>query len=125
MEIFPKSPTSDSYLKSVEYFEHLNICIKDKDIAEIFREMNALASIEFQELCEQSKQEYVLRNFIFTDFFQKYAYLCRHLLLLSIWLYNGQENIPKELRKILDERPNYHNPWGKPSKNMSVKEKKH
>lgn len=93
-------------------FELLGINTTGKSVSELYRELNFRAREEFKEHCYRSKKNYTRGQFSKTLFYKRYYFLRKHLNEITTWLYNGKEEMPKELKLIMKEKVDYSNPWG-------------
>ena len=112
MEIFEKPEDRTFYREHSKPFDLLEISTDGKSIPELYRELNFLAREHFVEYCYRSKKNFTYRKFINTNFHSRYFYLQQHLDGLAYWLYGGKENVPVELRLLMNKKPDYDNPWG-------------
>lgn len=112
MEIFEKPEDKSLYMEHPSPFDLLEISTDGKSIPELYSELNFLAREHFVEYCYLSKKNFTYRKFINTNFHRRYFYLQQHLTGLTYWLYGGKDNLPKELQLLMNEKPDYDNPWG-------------
>lgn len=124
MKIFEKPDDKTLYQEHPSPFDLLEISTDGKSISELYRELNFLAREHFVEYCYLSKKNFTYRKFINTNFYSRYFYLQQHLNGLAYWLFGGQDNLPMELQLLMNEKPNYDNPWGVRVHSKSLKIRK-
>ena len=112
MIAYEKPEDNRLYREHATPFDLLKIDTTGKSIPELYQELNFLAREHFVEYCYRSKKNFTYRKFMSTNFHSRYYYLQQYLKGLASWLYNGMENIPEDLQIIMNEMPEYDNPWG-------------
>ncbi|TRO66941.1 hypothetical protein [Christiangramia sabulilitoris] len=101
-----------AYLSNPQPFSLLDLNVEGKDISSLYRELHFRAEEEFKEHCYRSMKNYTFQKFRLSVFYRRYQFLLRHLNDLCYWAYRRETEFPAELKKAMNYKPVFNNPWG-------------